>query len=188
LAEHLIERRVVIFQINQIRSDDIGEQFAAERQGAATAFRTLIDNITQRPDHGIEKTLFLRAHINQGFHLLGEIGHVRFQREAPRGSEQSFATSDEIVDKFRKLTRAAMPKGQQDALVQAVALALPLADANADGRVTAKDWLVGRERLGRVLPPESAVLPPRVSDISPFDGEDIRPKGRRSAPVQLTAS
>jgi aconitate decarboxylase len=41
-------------------------------------------------------------------------------REAPRGSEQSFATSDEIVDKFRKLTRAAMPKSQQDALVQAV--------------------------------------------------------------------
>ena len=27
-------------------------------------------------------------------------------REAPRGSEHSFATSDEIVDKFRKLTRA----------------------------------------------------------------------------------
>ena len=41
-------------------------------------------------------------------------------REAPRGSEQSFATSEEIVDKFRKLTRAVMPKGQQDALVQAV--------------------------------------------------------------------
>ena len=41
-------------------------------------------------------------------------------REAPRGSEQSFATSDEIVDKFRKLTRAAMPKSQQDVLVQAV--------------------------------------------------------------------
>ena len=41
-------------------------------------------------------------------------------REAPRGSEHSFATSDEIVDKFRKLTRAAMPKSQQDSLVQAV--------------------------------------------------------------------
>ncbi len=41
-------------------------------------------------------------------------------REAPRGSEHSFATSDEIVDKFRKLTRTAMPKAQQDALVQAV--------------------------------------------------------------------
>jgi 2-methylcitrate dehydratase PrpD len=41
-------------------------------------------------------------------------------REAPRGSEQSFASSDEIVDKFRKLTRATMPQKQQDALVQAV--------------------------------------------------------------------
>jgi len=41
-------------------------------------------------------------------------------REAPRGSEQSFATSDEIVDKFRKLTRKAIPKSQQDVIVQAV--------------------------------------------------------------------
>jgi 2-methylcitrate dehydratase PrpD len=41
-------------------------------------------------------------------------------REAPRGSEHSFATSDEIVEKFRKLTRAAMPKSRQDAIVRAV--------------------------------------------------------------------
>jgi 2-methylcitrate dehydratase PrpD len=40
-------------------------------------------------------------------------------REAPRGSEQSFAGRDDIVEKFRKLTRAAMPQPQQDALVQA---------------------------------------------------------------------
>jgi aconitate decarboxylase len=41
-------------------------------------------------------------------------------REAPRGSEQSFATADEITDKFRKLTRAAMTETQQTALVEAV--------------------------------------------------------------------
>jgi 2-methylcitrate dehydratase PrpD len=41
-------------------------------------------------------------------------------REAPRGSEHSFASADEIVEKFRKLTRAAMPKSQQDALVEAM--------------------------------------------------------------------
>ena len=41
-------------------------------------------------------------------------------REAPRGSEQSFATADEIIDKFRKLTRAAMSETQQTALVEAV--------------------------------------------------------------------
>ena len=41
-------------------------------------------------------------------------------REAPRGSEQSFATADEIVDKFRKLTRAAMTETQQAALIEAV--------------------------------------------------------------------
>jgi 2-methylcitrate dehydratase PrpD len=41
-------------------------------------------------------------------------------REAPRGSEQSFATADEIVDKFRKLTRGTMSEGQQAALIEAV--------------------------------------------------------------------
>jgi 2-methylcitrate dehydratase PrpD len=41
-------------------------------------------------------------------------------REAPRGSEQSFATANDIIDKFRKLTRAAMTETQQAALVEAV--------------------------------------------------------------------
>ena len=40
-------------------------------------------------------------------------------REAPRGSEQSFASSDDIVAKFRKLTRSVMSATQQDALVDA---------------------------------------------------------------------
>ena len=38
-------------------------------------------------------------------------------REAPRGSEQSFASSEEIVEKFRKLTRATMDKTQQDEVI-----------------------------------------------------------------------
>jgi aconitate decarboxylase len=41
-------------------------------------------------------------------------------REAPRGSEQSFATPGEIVEKFRKLTRHAMSATRQAALVDAV--------------------------------------------------------------------
>jgi 2-methylcitrate dehydratase PrpD len=41
-------------------------------------------------------------------------------REAPRGSEHSFATREEIVEKFCKLTRDAMPQNQQEALIQAV--------------------------------------------------------------------
>jgi 2-methylcitrate dehydratase PrpD len=41
-------------------------------------------------------------------------------REAPRGSEQSFASADDIVGKFRKLTRGVMAETQQDALVDAV--------------------------------------------------------------------
>jgi aconitate decarboxylase len=50
-------------------------------------------------------------------------------REAPRGSEHSFAPAADIVDKFRKLTRATMPKDQQDALVEAVLKIETLADA-----------------------------------------------------------
>jgi aconitate decarboxylase len=41
-------------------------------------------------------------------------------REAPRGSEQSFATQGEIVEKFRKLTRHAMTPARQAALVETV--------------------------------------------------------------------
>ena len=41
-------------------------------------------------------------------------------REAPRGSEQSFASAEDIVTKFRKLTRGVMSAAQQDALADAV--------------------------------------------------------------------
>jgi aconitate decarboxylase len=41
-------------------------------------------------------------------------------REAPRGSEHSFAPAADIVEKFRKLTRAVMPRSQQDDLIKAV--------------------------------------------------------------------
>ncbi len=44
----------------------------------------------------------------------------RESREAPRGSEQSFAGTGDIVEKFRKLTRGVMAGKQQDALVEAV--------------------------------------------------------------------
>ncbi|HXW48485.1 MAG TPA: MmgE/PrpD family protein [Xanthobacteraceae bacterium] len=41
-------------------------------------------------------------------------------REAARGSEQSFADSMQIIDKFCKLTRAAMTRKRQDELIDAV--------------------------------------------------------------------
>jgi aconitate decarboxylase len=41
-------------------------------------------------------------------------------REAPRGSEQSFAGAADIVEKFRKLTRGVMDAKQQNALIEAV--------------------------------------------------------------------
>ena len=49
-------------------------------------------------------------------------------REAPRGSEQSFASPGEIVEKFSKLTRAAMTRKRQAALVDAVLNLEELAD------------------------------------------------------------
>jgi len=50
-------------------------------------------------------------------------------REAPRGSEQSFAGAEDIVEKFRKLTRVVMAKKQQDALIGAVMGLEGLADS-----------------------------------------------------------
>src|SRR3954468_5097818 len=49
-------------------------------------------------------------------------------REAPRGSERSFASASDIIDKFRKLTRGTMSKAQQDALVDAVLAIEKLSD------------------------------------------------------------
>ena len=48
----------------------------------------------------------------------GSIEHET--REAPRGSERSFASAEDIVAKFRKLTRGVMTDKQQDALVESV--------------------------------------------------------------------
>jgi aconitate decarboxylase len=44
----------------------------------------------------------------------------RETREAPRGSEQSFASESDIVGKFRKLTSGVMPVAQRDDLIDAV--------------------------------------------------------------------
>jgi 2-methylcitrate dehydratase PrpD len=41
-------------------------------------------------------------------------------REAPRGSEQSFASADDIVAKFKSLTRGALAPARQQAMVDAV--------------------------------------------------------------------
>jgi aconitate decarboxylase len=50
-------------------------------------------------------------------------------REAPRGSERSFASADDIVSKFHKLTRHVMAEKQRDALVGAVIGLEKLADS-----------------------------------------------------------
>jgi 2-methylcitrate dehydratase PrpD len=50
-------------------------------------------------------------------------------REAPRGSEKSFASADDIVAKFRALTRAVLPAARQQALIDAVLGLEKLTDA-----------------------------------------------------------
>jgi 2-methylcitrate dehydratase PrpD len=50
-------------------------------------------------------------------------------REAPRGSEKSFASADEIVEKFRKLARNVIPRSQQNDLIEAVIKIEDLPDA-----------------------------------------------------------
>jgi len=52
-------------------------------------------------------------------------------RDAPRGSEQNFASEAQIIDKFRKLTRAAMAERQQNALIEAVLRLEQLPDSRA---------------------------------------------------------
>jgi 2-methylcitrate dehydratase PrpD len=55
----------------------------------------------------------------------------REMRDAPRGSEQSFADEAQISGKFRKLTRAVIPEQQQDALIEAVLRLERLTDSGA---------------------------------------------------------
>lgn len=50
-------------------------------------------------------------------------------REAPRGSEQSFAGEADVVDKFRSLTRTALKPPHQTALIEAVLRLDKLSDA-----------------------------------------------------------
>ncbi|HEX4409715.1 MAG TPA: MmgE/PrpD family protein [Xanthobacteraceae bacterium] len=53
----------------------------------------------------------------------------RETREAPRGSEQSFASTGDIIDKFKKLTHHVMDNARQDALIDAVMRLDELSDA-----------------------------------------------------------
>jgi aconitate decarboxylase len=59
-------------------------------------------------------------------------GAVEYEgRDAPRGSEQDFASDAQIIAKFRKLTRAALAEQQQDALIETVLGLEHLTDSRA---------------------------------------------------------
>ena len=69
-----------------------------------------------------------RHKVRVDVHLTDGSVHTEI-REAPRGSEQSFGSREDIVDKFRTLSRALLPAGQQTALIEAVLGAEELPDA-----------------------------------------------------------
>ena len=59
-------------------------------------------------------------------------GSVEYEKcDSPRGSEQNFASASQIIEKFRKLTRAAMAEPQQTALIEAVLRLEQLPDSRA---------------------------------------------------------
>ncbi len=67
-----------------------------------------------------------KVHVEMHFHD----GSVeRETREAPRGSECSFASADDVIGKFRKLTRGVLVEKRQDALIGAVLGLEQLADS-----------------------------------------------------------
>jgi aconitate decarboxylase len=56
-------------------------------------------------------------------------------RDAPRGSENSFATTADIVDKFRKLSRSVLSSAQQQSLIDAMLGLEQLGDARELARL-----------------------------------------------------
>ena len=57
--------------------------------------------------------------------------------EAPRGSEHSFATADDVIDKFRKLAARRIPQRQVEQIVDQVMHAERLDNASALARALA---------------------------------------------------
>ena len=67
-----------------------------------------------------------KVHVEIHFH---DGSTERETREAPRGSERSFADADDVIGKFRTLTREVVGQNQQDALIGAVLGLERLADS-----------------------------------------------------------
>jgi aconitate decarboxylase len=107
VATLLIEGDVFVDQFTPAAVDD-GERIALSRK-VEVVHDPAISALGSAFRHKVRVDIHLRD------------GSVESEaREAPRGSEQSFASADEIVDKFRKLTRHAMSATRQAALVDAV--------------------------------------------------------------------
>lgn len=113
-----------------LEGDAFVEQFD-ERCVADPARMALAERITVREDPEIT-ALGSKYRHKVHVELRLKNGTIeRETREAPRGSEHSFASEAHIVDKFTKLTRHRMADHQRDALVEAVLRLERLEDAAA---------------------------------------------------------
>src|SRR5262249_19766164 len=115
VATHLIEGDVSVDQFMPDAIDD------AERIALSRKVEVVHDPAITALGSAYRHKVRVDVHFNDGT-------VERETREAPRGSEQSFASADDIVAKFRMLTRAALPPTQQQALIDAVLGMEKLAD------------------------------------------------------------
>jgi aconitate decarboxylase len=95
--------------------DQFTEQAVADKSRMALSRKVEVDEDPAITARGAKYRHMVRVNV----HLKDGSVHSE-AREAPRGSENSFATRDEIVEKFCKLTREAVPQNQQEAIIQAV--------------------------------------------------------------------
>jgi aconitate decarboxylase len=116
VATLLLEGDVFVDQFKQDAVDDGGRIALSHR--VAVVHDPAITALGSKFRHKVSVDIHLRD------------GTVMSEtREAPRGSEHSFAPAAEIVDKFHKLARAVMPQGQRDRIVDAVLGMEKLADS-----------------------------------------------------------
>src|SRR4051794_19354819 len=96
--------------VDQFKDDAVGDRDRIElSRKVEVVHDPAITALGQRFRHKVRVDIHLR-----------DGSMISETREAPRGSEHSFAPAADIVEKFHKLARAVLPQRQRDALVDAM--------------------------------------------------------------------
>jgi aconitate decarboxylase len=105
--------------VDQFKDDAVGDRDRIElSRKVGVVHDPAITALGQRFRHKVRVDIHLR-----------DGSKMSETREAPRGSEHSFAPAADIVEKFHKLARAVLPQRERDALVDAVLGMDALADS-----------------------------------------------------------